>query len=416
MPVLILTALVSHVVSGIDGEPSARRILARAGRFADAFPSSVVVTLTETMLSKSIIDATLPVRDLLSRSGIHDFADQGQGESGRRYKPALLIAVDDGVIRSTATKVSLYRPETKDGDPRFWLYKLKKVARPGDSVALGVATDRRVVAVNLSSAATEAAWDAVEEAFAPLGPGSDTIQNLPLDRLMAKLEEIASSGPLPAVCAGDTAVGRTMETALGIEMNSSPLPDWEEKIELKFGRNRPSQRKNLFSLRSDKKLSVLSSAREILENFGYWRDGVLRLYVTVNAKPNAQGLFLYVDTAGRQVQVREGSTRPELPEVATWPLKALEAKLLEKHPETCWIVCAETKSRGIIHFQPTEVLYTHSPRVDLIPLLVSTGQMSLDHLIKAVDNSVRDKGTAWKVTAAGRSDLFSEAKALKLLP
>ena len=388
-------------------------VLRRARVFAQYFPDSVVVVLTETMLAKSIIDASAPIRAMFKRTNTHDFDAQEQGPEAKSTVSALIISVGYGVVATLDSQASLYRPKTKDGDPRFWLYRLGSRASTGDTLAIGVTADRTIVAVNLSAAQSDAEWSAVEAEFAALEVAENPERNPSLDRLIVKLTAIARAGPTRAHGHGDTAVGRTMETALGIAINSSKDPDWEGVVELKFGRPRPAQRRTMFAKVPNWKLSRLKSSREILERFGYQRDGVFRLYVEVGAKPNSRGLSLRADE--KAGLIRESSTLPGLPEVAVWQLADLQDAMLNKHQQTCWIVCEESEEAGITHFQPTEVQYTRAPRVDLIPLLIEAGEMTVDHLIKEEHGAVREKGPLWKISKAASPQLLPVVSNFKLL-
>ncbi len=390
-------------------------VLDRADHFAEVFPDSCVVQMTATMLSKSIIDASEPIRDMLWRSNVHDFSSQGQGEDERIYVDGTLIDPEADAPHLVPTRVSMYRPMTKQGDPRFWVYGLAKQAETGDAIAVGVSQDQQLVVVNLS--VSDGEWEAVERALTKFTSSAPSDTNSSLARLITRLNEIAAAGPIPAVGSGDTAVGRTVETALGIEINSSRLPDWEDQIEIKSGRPRPNQRKSLFAQVPDWTISTLKSSKEILEEFGYPREDSFKLYVTVGAKPNprnSRGLYLVVDAA--TARVCECSTRPELPEVAVWPTELLQARLLEKHQETCWVECVETIIGGEVHFQPIGATYTRSPRADLMPLMISAGEITVDHLIKKKDSRVREKGPLWKVEARSAPRLLPEAQDFKLLP
>ena len=390
------------------------KILNRAAGFSEFFPDSVTFRVSETMLGKSIIDASFPIREALSRSGVHDFARQGQGSSEKRRVAALFIRLTDAGFDLIETTVSLYRPNTKSGDPRFWPRNLNKVARAGDVLVIGAASPHLLVLTNISEVLDDESWAVLELALEELAPAGDLEANAPLRRLVRRLREIAAGGPLIADGTGDTAVGRTLETALGIKMNSSRLPDWEERIELKFGRDRPQQRLNLFAKVPDWKLSPLKGSGEILREFGYESDGVLRLSVTVRNKPNPQGLFLVVDEdAG---VVRECSTRSDLPEVVVWRLITLQEALLAKHPETCWITCDDPVINGVQHFLPTAVTYTRSPRADLFGSLISVGDITLDHLIKlTASGGAHEQGPLWKVSRRGAERLLPYSEEIRLL-
>ena len=87
---------------------------------------------TGTALDKGIMDATWPLREYLARTGFHDYRTQGQGGSSKRVVPVVIVQ-SSAVVASEA---SLYRPETKQGDPRIWIYGLPKSASPDDLLAL----------------------------------------------------------------------------------------------------------------------------------------------------------------------------------------------------------------------------------------------------------------------------------------
>ena len=85
---------------------------------------------TATGYKKSIMDATLSVRDFLRESGMHEYLTQKQGL--KRYVPANFV-LPDNCVKTTA---SLYRPVTKKGDPRIWFSKLTKYCKPTDLLAM----------------------------------------------------------------------------------------------------------------------------------------------------------------------------------------------------------------------------------------------------------------------------------------
>ena len=101
---------------------------------------------TETGLKKSIMDATQQFREFLSNSYIHSFDNQKQGTTNKKLVETILISKDNYF----ETKTSLYRPETKNGDPRVWVYELGQHASEGDLLAFLSSKDRLVV-INCSN-------------------------------------------------------------------------------------------------------------------------------------------------------------------------------------------------------------------------------------------------------------------------
>jgi hypothetical protein len=70
---------------------------------------------TQTGLRKSILDATATVRDYLVKHRVHDYDTQAQGPDHKATIPTFFLT-PSLIIPSQA---SLYRPITKNGDPRI---------------------------------------------------------------------------------------------------------------------------------------------------------------------------------------------------------------------------------------------------------------------------------------------------------
>lgn len=385
--------------------------------FTEHFTATTFISLTDTMMKKSIMDAIDPLRKLLKDAGIHDFDNQPQGPESKVLLPTILIGVSEsGDATRDDSITSLYRPNTKQGDPRLWVRGIKEAAQVGDFIGFAISNDGRLVVANLSlisvgSNQRPSVWNKIRTLFSQVLPHGRNTESLIYLDLLSRLTGIAKGDFLPAVGTGDTAVGRTMEHALGIAMNSSKNPDWHG-IELKFGRRRPAQRKNLFAQVPDWTLSPITSIRDFLGIYGYHRNGLNRLNCTVGLTPNSQGLSLKVDT-NRQI-VEEVSKHPQYPVALVWTLKKLNERILEKHTETCWVTVDSKFENGIEFFKPRLAIHTSSPRTDLIPILISGGQMTVDHMIKQDGTSVTERGPEWKVSNSGHTQLFTELSSVAL--
>jgi hypothetical protein len=197
------------------------------------------------------------------------------------------------------------------------------------------------------------------------------------EELLGKLKVLAQR-PLPATVDADTAIGRAIERALGIEINSSKLPDYKG-IEIKTGRADSMSRSNLFAQVADWSISPCSSSAAILGKYGYPRGEILKLNCTVSTKsPNSQGLQFFYDENKDQLleKHKDGDV------VAIWPGQVLRDRLLEKHAETFWISAESIFIDGVEHFQLTSVIHTKKPiQAQLMPLIES-GVITMDHLIK----------------------------------
>jgi len=92
--------------------------------------SCAKIVLTATGLNKSIIDASKTIRLFLIESGIHNFELQAKGLVNKK-NIAINIVKEDSVQK---TIMSLYRPETNNGSPRFWISGLQHYANPNDTL------------------------------------------------------------------------------------------------------------------------------------------------------------------------------------------------------------------------------------------------------------------------------------------
>ncbi len=376
----------------------------------EQFGSVVLLPLTGTMLNKSIIDAIAPLRSLLLQAGVHDFDTQTPGPEHKVKIRTTVIAADEtGIPRARSTDASLYRPRTKSGDPRIWISRVGLEASVDDVLAVAVDYRAQLVVVNLTARAIPDAmqslyWQQVGQLLQGYSPAALTQRSRDLDSLILRLDGIRANGWLPAVGTGDTSVGRTLETALGIPINSSKEPDWGS-VELKFGRPRPNARKNLFAQVPDWDLSPLKSSNAILDVFGYEKQAQRRLYVEVGNKPNSRGLFLRLDVAASTVEER--SLDPAYPVAVVWRLQKLLDRMQEKHSETLWVTCETRASKSGEEFLPTQVIHTSGPRLDRFPLLVESGDITVDHLIKRMPGKrAHEKGPIWKVSSKGHQHLF----------
>jgi len=356
---------------------------------------------TETGLKKSIMDATGSVRSFLKENNIHDYDIQGQGQENK-VQIETLIYQDFQVIHSTA---SLYRPQTKKGDPRIWFSGLTKIANPNDLIAMifysGSFHIFNLTQLNVEALLNSDLINPLKELISEISGKAKEIAF----ELLAMLRKVASAGPIPSMVAADTSVGRTLEKALGIDINSSKQPDYKG-IELKSFRSSRTNRKNLFAQVPEWPLSKFKSSAEILDAFGYHREEDFKLYCTVSAiTRNSQGLSLKLDPDLKQLI--ENSNRPEIGDFVIWTLGTLHKRLLEKHKETFWVEASSTYIDGREYFQYSLVEHTKKPIASQFDILIDQGIITLDHLIKRNSKGkVVEKGPLFKIKPKGIDLLF----------
>lgn len=372
--------------------------------------SLALIEPTETGLKKSIMDATGSIRSFFKENNIHDYDTQCQGSENK----VLIETTVYEEFKTINSSASLYRPKTKKGDPRIWFSKLNKIANSNDIVAIIFYSGRfhifNLTQLDVKELLTTPILNPLKELVSEINGRANEIAM----ELLEMLRKIANLGPIPSMIAADTSVGRTLETALGIGINSSKLPDYKG-IELKSFRSSRTNRKNLFGQVPNWVLSKFKSSAEILDAFGYQREDGFKLYCTVSAiTRNSQGLALRLDTDIKQVI--ENSDKQEIGDFVVWTLDTLHDRLLEKHKETFWVEADNTYIDGCEHFQYSIVEHTKKPIVSQFDLLVEQGIITLDHLIKRNTNGkVVEKGPLFKIKPKGLDLLFPPSEKYNLI-
>jgi hypothetical protein len=357
---------------------------------------------TETAMEKSIMDAHGSIRAFLKRNNIHDYEKQPQGP--KEYIDVNFITS----IESYERKVSLYRPETKDGDPRIWIYGLRKLAVPWNLIAL-IYSAGVLYVVNCSKK------EDLTAALNNVIPKPVSLISSTASELLLKLKAISQRGMIPSMRQGDTGVGMTLETLLGIEANSNRAPDYHG-IELKASRvNKGARRKNknqLFSKTPSWKLSPIGSAENLVMTRGYVdQDDQYALRHTISGeKPNSLGLYLDIDYTNnylRQMFTDTNSSDFNPKHDMTWLVDDLRKALQKKHNETFWVKALHNNDRNNESFHYVEVEHTSNPYIDKLETLLETGLITMDYTLHLKESGkARDHGYLFKLKANSIESLF----------
>lgn len=390
--------------------------LHRIKRLTEKSINLTLIQPTSTGLRKSILDATFPVRNFLKENKLHNYCLQKQGAKDYGVKIKTTIFTENLAISSQA---SLYRPNTKNGDPRMWFTELSRYADSDDIIAI-MTYEEQLILVNITKIDIDYVLDVQNK-----GPLWEIIQIMMLaaqsvaQELLIILKKIAQNGPLRSVMdmQADTAIGRTVEKALGISMNSRQEPDYKG-IELKsFRRSKSAARENrktLFAKVPNWKMSKFKSSKQILDCFGYTRRDDFKLYCTVSTtSSNSQGLFFNINN--KEGLLNECSTKEEIGVFASWILQDLRSTLMNKHNETFWISADVQQKDGHDYFKLKDILHTSKPILSQFDILLEQGEITMDHLIKRNSSGrVSEKGPLFKIASASLPLLFPPSQFYKL--
>ena len=336
-----------------------------------------LVQITATGLKKSILDATAPMRTFFLEKEIHDYSEQLQGPQHKLIVPTKIL---DGTTKIYQTKTSLYRPVTKKGDPRLWVYDLGSHTQADDIHAICV-FNKEMFVINITR--VDIAKCCESPTLTPLKEFIDEFYTTTLavsDELLDFFRQHKDEWFESEVTA-DTGIGRTIETMLGIPQNSNKTPDYKG-IELKSHREKRSSKKNvLFTQTPDWNLSQLKSGREIVAKYGYdCGDGRLTYQNTVQCgTPNSQGLGLNLDQLKELLELQHYGEKVD--DVAVWTLIKLHNRLAEKHRETFWIAVDNEFHDGKEYFRYRSIEHTRNPIRPQFDILLDSAMITVDLLL-----------------------------------
>lgn len=334
------------------------------------------VEITPTGLGKGILDSTAPMRAYFLENGIHNYEEQLQGQEYKQIKTACILTDTTQFI----TKASFYRPNTKKGDPRMWIYGFGSYTIGNDIHVLfwhdGCLYSINITRIDIEKCYNSAIITPMQEVLKAINEEGNSASK----ELLRRFQSVKGQWFESEVTA-DTGIGRTIESFLGISMNSDKTPDCKG-IELKSHREKRSAKKNvLFTQTPDWDISVLKSGREIVDKYGYIKEDEFKTYQnTVQcAPPNSHMLFLNVNHLDERLELK--AKKQKIEDIAAWRLVKLHQRLQTKHRETFWIEVENELSDGKEFFRYKQIEHTKNPNVGQFDVLLEQNIITVDLLL-----------------------------------
>jgi len=334
------------------------------------------VEITPTGLGKGILDSTAPMRAYFIEEGVHNYEEQLQGQEHKVMRDAVILTETGQQL----TQASFYRPTTKKGDPRMWIYKLGSYTE-GNDIHVLFYFERKLYSINITHIDIATCYNSpimtpIKEVLMEINHRGNSVS----EELLGKFRSVSGQWFESEVMA-DTGIGRTIESFLGISMNSDKTPDYKG-IELKSHREKRSSKKNvLFTQTPDWDISVLKSGREIVAKYGYLTDDGQKTYQNTAQcyPPNSQGLFLNVNQLKALLELQAQKSRVE--DVAAWRLLKLHQRLSTKHHETFWIEVENAIHDNKEYFCYKQIEHTRNPNVGQFDILLEQNLITVDLLL-----------------------------------
>ena len=238
-----------------------------------------------------------------------------------------------------------------------------------------------------------------------------------IEEVLKDLKNLSKKGAIKAVGNGSNAIGKTLQSELGIEHSTTSRNSYKGFIV--SSSSTKVKRSNLFSSVPDWEKSEIKSSKEMLDLYGvddHSGKYEKKLFCSVNSlEPNSFGLYLEVDKSSK-ILSEKYYLNNQRKFVTVWDKEKLINKL--SRLDKTVIVSANVLRKGEInffHFRFAEFLLR--PSLGKFIDLVDYGSISMDHLIslKKGSKNVREQGPLFKISKASKKDLFSEYKKFDLM-
>lgn len=209
-----------------------------------------------------------------------------------------------------------------------------------------------------------------------------------ITQLKDKLSEIHRKGYIVSLRRGNTGIGYTLETLLGVAENNLRSPDLGN-IELKSRRIKSTSRLTMFTF-NDSIWKI--EQEELIKQYGYYRDGRWALYNTAKSKPNSRGFYVKVERDYVRLYHIDGLCAIE------WQLDSLIDDLKKKLSNLLLVEAERRKSGGQEEFWYKEAYLLTGIIVEKFLEYIQNGTIVVDLRMHIAKNGVvRNHGTAFRL-------------------
>ena len=224
-----------------------------------------------------------------------------------------------------------------------------------------------------------------------------------ITQLKDKLSEINRRGYIVSLRRGPTGIGKTLETLLGVKENNLRSPDLG-KIELKSRRIKSTSLLTMFTFN----YSIWKiEQKELIKQYGYYKDGRWALYTTAKNKPNNRGFYVKVEQDYVRLYHEDGLCAIE------WELERLINDLKNKFLNVLLVEADNHKSGENEEFWYKEAHLLTGIIVEKFLEYIKNGTIAVDlrmHINK--NGGVRSHGTGFRLHRRYLDSCFNKTERL----
>ena len=218
-----------------------------------------------------------------------------------------------------------------------------------------------------------------------------------LTELLERFDEVKNRGWIDTFRGGDTGIGYTFETLLGIQENNDQIADFKG-IEIKCkgvkeGKTAGSSKFNIFQ--AGPTWATKASSKDRIRVLGTLNEaGLYACYSQVTTTPNNIGLLLDVLSAQSKIDLRKNADA-----LGHWTFSRLEKRLIEKHERAVFVKAKSRNAKGKMQYAYEELVYCDQPSIQRFVELVVQRNIVFEFTMHEEPNGrIRNHGYPWRLS------------------
>jgi len=220
-----------------------------------------------------------------------------------------------------------------------------------------------------------------------------------LRELLARFDTVKQRGWVDTMRGGDTGIGYTFETLIGVQENNDQTADFRG-IEIKCKGLREGARLgtgkiNLFQAAPTWATKLPSKERiRILGQLG--ANGLFSCFSQLSTTPNNLGLLLKILEQQRQI----GLVKHEN-DLGHWTYDTLERRLREKHSRAAFIKARKREVAGSTQYSYEELVYCERPSIERFNQMIHDRSVVFEFTMsEKPGGKIRNHGYPWRLLGA----------------
>ncbi|OHD55849.1 MAG: hypothetical protein A2Y33_14555 [Spirochaetes bacterium GWF1_51_8] len=221
--------------------------------------------------------------------------------------------------------------------------------------------------------------------------------------LKEKMETIKNRGFFPSLRKGDTGIGYTFESEMGLQETNIAIPDIGGRFEIKTTRKKSA---NLITLFTFNKAVWKVSQKDVIDRFGYKDEkGRPALYNTVfNNQNNSSNLSIGIDRIKNTISLYETDTC-----LAEWDLFVLVGKFSTKLSRVLLVIAESEMRENREHFFYNEAYLLLEPETRKFIEAFERSLVGIDIRMHLKENgAVRNHGTGFRCREYDLKNLYQK--------